>query len=177
MINKRERATRVCHLLDTMILRIGRYLAWLNVFLIVLIVLNAFMRYAFSQGSVIVEELQWHIYGVCFLIGVPYAIVTNSHIRMDLLYRDFSEKMKKWIEILGILMLLIPFVALGFFYSFEMAATAWQKSEASPLPMGLCCRWFIKGMIAVSFILTGIGGLSRLVNIALQKDAESLNGS
>jgi TRAP-type mannitol/chloroaromatic compound transport system permease small subunit len=165
-------AIRVCDLVDTTILRIGRYLSWLNVFLILLIVSNALMRYAFSRGSVVVEELQWHIYGVCFLIGVPYAIVTNSHIRMDLFYGRFSNETKRWIEMLGILVLLLPFVTLGFLFSFEIAANAWVKSEASPLPMGLCCRWVIKGMMAFSFILIGMAGLSRLVGTFLHSDKE-----
>ncbi|MEE8245252.1 MAG: TRAP transporter small permease subunit, partial [Pseudomonadales bacterium] len=80
--------------------------------LLVVIVFNVVMRYAFDQGRIEFEEIQWHIYATGFLLGLSYAYQADAHIRVDVLHEQFSPDLKAWIELYGILLFLMPFIAI-----------------------------------------------------------------
>ncbi len=68
--------------------RIGHVLMWANCVVIALIILQVVLRYGFGHGLVILEELQWHFYAVGIMFGISYAIMTDSHVGMDLFTND-----------------------------------------------------------------------------------------
>ncbi len=77
---------------DAVIRRIGHVLMWANCIVIFFIILQVVLRYGFGHGLVLLEELQWHFYGVAFMFGLSYAVVTDSHVGMDLVYdRAFRQ--------------------------------------------------------------------------------------
>ncbi len=154
-------------LVDTIIAKFCRALAWLNVVLAALILLQVVLRYAFGQGLVIFEELQWHLYAVCMLFGVSYAVVTGAHIRLDLLHRNFSLKTKERIEFFGILLFLMPMIIIVFIHSLDFVYDSWRVSERSDSPLGLPARWLIKGAIPASMIVLFLAALSRMVRAAV----------
>lgn len=41
------------------------------------------LRYGFGHGLVILEELQWHYYALGIMFGASYAMMIDSHIRVD----------------------------------------------------------------------------------------------
>ena len=66
------------------------------------------MRYLFSEGRIEFEEIQWHLYGIAWLIGLSYTLVHDDHVRVDVLHERLNLKAQVWIEFLGILLLLLP---------------------------------------------------------------------
>ena len=149
--------------IDEMILKIGRFFAWANGILILVIVLQVTLRYGFSSGMVMLEELQWHLYAVAFMFGLSYALVTDAHVRVDLLHSKLSERTREWIEILGTFFLLLPFIIVIIYYGVEFFQQSWVHNEHSVAPMGLPFRWAIKAVIPLSFALFGLAALSRLI--------------
>src|SRR6056297_27871 len=91
--------TRASYVLDTGIIWIGHAVSWLWVVLVAIIVLNVTLRYAFGEGRVELEELQWHLYAVGFLIGFAYCLVYDSHVRVDVFHARFRLRTKAWIEL------------------------------------------------------------------------------
>ena len=75
---------KICVVLDGIIDRFGRVFAWLNVLLIVVIIVQVVLRYAFGRGVVILEELQFHFYGVMLILAISYTLVHDGHIRLEL---------------------------------------------------------------------------------------------
>ncbi|MFO7739907.1 MAG: TRAP transporter small permease subunit [Desulfatiglandaceae bacterium] len=148
---------------DSFILRIGRFLSWANGLLIFVIVLQVFLRYGLGRGLVALEELEWHLYSLAFMFGISYALVTNAHVRVDLISSFLSESTREWIEILGIVFLLMPFIAVVILYGLEFWQASWIHSERSLAPMGLPYRWIIKAVIPLSFALFGLAALARLI--------------
>ena len=51
---------------------------------------NVTLRYAFGEGRIELEEWQWHIYSVGFLLGMSYAFQADAHIRVDVLSERLS---------------------------------------------------------------------------------------
>jgi TRAP-type mannitol/chloroaromatic compound transport system permease small subunit len=149
--------------LDNFILRIGHFLSWANGILIFVIVLQVILRYGFGHGLVILEELEWHLYSVAFMFGLSYAIVTNAHVRVDLLYNKFFKRTREWIEICGTVFLLMPFIVVVIIYGLEFFNLSWIHNERSLAPMGLPWRWIIKGLIPLSFAMFGLAAISRVI--------------
>lgn len=133
---------------------------------LILMLLNVFydvlMRYAFSEVSIAMQELEWHLFALCFMFGVPYAIQHNSHVRVDILYENWPDRRKAWINLFGTLIFIWPPCVLIAFYGYDFTLGALSMQEGSGNPGGLSYRWLIKASIPVTFILIAIVSLSYL---------------
>ncbi len=158
--------TRLSLRLDAMIRKIGELVSWVWVALLATIVLNVVMRYAFGEGRIEFEELQWHLYAVGFLVGVVYGVESDDHVRVDFVRSRLGLRMQAWVELYGILLLLFPFVALILHSSIPLIQYSWNAGEVSAAPGGLPFRWLIKGALFVGFALLGVAGFSRLLRVS-----------
>lgn len=153
-----------CRRLDGAVKGIGKVVAWANGLLVVTIILNVVLRYLFDMGQVWLEEMQWHLYALAVMFGLSYSQVVDSPIRVDILHQKFSRRTKaKW-EIFGILVFLLPWIAILILQGLDFWSESWRVNESSDSPLGLPFRWIIKGVIPVSFGLLGIAVISRLIS-------------
>ncbi|NQZ32054.1 MAG: TRAP transporter small permease subunit [Oceanospirillaceae bacterium] len=149
--------------IDRFIQKVGNTIVWVYVLLIITIILQVVLRKGFSSGLIVLEELQWHLYACGVMFGLSYAQTTNSHIRVDILYGRFSAKTKSVVDILGILLLMLPFVSVIFIHSLDFVYDAWRIGETSDSPSGLPYRWLIKAVIPLSMGLLALAMLSKLI--------------
>lgn len=140
--------------------------------LLILMVLNVFfdvvMRYFFRNSSVGMQEMEWHLFSIVFLIGISVALLDESHVRVDFLYEKYSAKKKAMINIAGTILFLVPLALLIATGSVEYVLDAYTSNEISGNPGGLTHRWLIKAMIPASFILliyTAFGYVIKNINI------------
>ena len=157
--------TRVSRAVDPLLTRVGRWSAWLWLALMAIIVINVLLRYAFGEGRIEFEEIQWHLYATGFLLGLGYALKEDAHIRVDVLHERFSPTLKAWIELYGLLLLLLPFVAVMLIHSLPFVRISFEFGEVSASPGGLPFRWAIKAMLPLGFLLLLLAALSRLSRI------------
>ena len=157
--------TRVSRLIDPLLITLGQWASWLWLLLLVIICINVVLRYAFGIGRIEFEEIQWHVYAAGFLLGLAYSYQADAHIRVDVLHERLSPRLQAWIELYGILLLLLPFVALVVLYAVPFIAHSFAQGEVSSAPGGLAYRWAIKSMLFVGFALLGLAALSRLVRV------------
>ncbi len=141
--------------------------AWFNVILIGIIVAQVTLRYGFNNGSVTLEELMWHFYAVAFMFGLSYAFVVDSHIRVDIIHMNLPTRLQHIFEILGILLLLMPFLWVLFDHSLGWVAGSYAVDEGSPSPQGLPNRWIIKAVIPIACVLIFIAAIARLIREAV----------
>lgn len=152
------------NIIDRAILGIGSILSWGVVILIAVIILQVVLRYGFSHGLVVLEELQWHLYAIGVMFGLSFAQVKDTHIRVDLLHMRLSERTQRILEILGVLFLLLPFCWVVFYASLDFLYDSWRVNERSDAPIGLCCRWGIKAVIPISIGLLALAAISRVIH-------------
>lgn len=152
------------NIIDRFILGVGSILSWGAVILIAVIILQVVLRYGFSHGLVVLEELQWHLYAIGVMFGLSFAQVKDSHIRVDILHMRLSERTQRILEILGILFLLLPFCWVVFYASLDFLYDSWRVNERSDAPIGLCCRWSIKAVIPISIAMLALAAMSRLIH-------------
>lgn len=167
-----EEKPRLSIALDKFIRRIGNITAWLSILLIIVIIVQVILRYGFGHGLVALEELQWHLYAIMFMIALSYDVVLDAHIRLDVLHSRFSRRKKEKIEIVGILFLLMPMIIIIFLHSLEFFEDSWRVSERSDAPLGLPYRWALKAFIPIGMTLFAAAAISRLISAIrfLRKD-------
>ena len=79
-----------------------------------------------------------------------------------MLYVKFGLTAKAWVEFLGILVFLIPFIILVIWFAAPFVAYSASINEISEAPGGLPGRWAIKAVLPIGFILLLAATLSRL---------------
>ena len=138
----------------------GRIISWLTAILVVVVCYDVFTRYILQKSSVGIQELEWHIFAIIFLLGAAYTLKHDRHVRVDVLYLNFSERRKAWVNLLGSLIFLIPFSILVILASKKFVINSFLISETSPDPGGLPARYILKACIPVGFLLVLLQGLA-----------------
>ena len=155
----------VTRTIDGMLEMIGRFASYIWIVLLAVIVINVVLRYLFEEGHIELEELQWHLYSAGFLLGLSYAYKADTHIRVDVLHERLPPKTQAWIELYGIFLFLLPFIALVLIYAWPFVATAWRIEEKSQSASGLSMRWIIKAALPFGFTLLFLAVISRLIRV------------
>lgn len=144
--------------------KIGKIFSWFTLLLIILVCIDVLLRYIFNYSIVAMQELEWHIFAIIFLMGASFTLLENGHVRVDVFYIKFSEKTKAVINIIGTIFLLIPFCVIIIWTSFEFVSISFSINETSPDGGGLPARFIIKSFIPISFFFLLLQGLSLLIN-------------
>jgi TRAP-type mannitol/chloroaromatic compound transport system permease small subunit len=140
-------------LIDTFIEWTGKTASWLVIGLVLLICYDVAMRYLFQQGSVALQELEWHLFALIFLLGSAYTLKHDEHVRVDIIYQShfMSDKKRALVNIFGTLFLLLPFCILVLTSSWPFVENAFYYNEGSPDPGGLPYRFLLKGSLLLAF--------------------------
>lgn len=155
---------KVAVAIDGFVKTIGHVVMWANGLLIAAIFSQVALRYLLSQNYPKLDEIQWHFYGLVTMIGISYALVTDSHVRVDVLHMQLSRRVQRIIEVFGILTLLTPFIYLMIDQGYDYFYESFRVNERSDSPTGLPGRWAFKAIIPISFVLLALAALSRLIH-------------
>ena len=145
---------------------IGKLVAWLVLLMTLLVSYDVTMRYLFQSGSVALQELEWHLFSVIFLIGAAYTLKHDDHVRLDLFYqsRFMNDLARTWVNLLGTIFFLIPFCVLVVISAWPFIQQSYLHMEGSPDPGGLQYRWLLKSMIPLGFAMLVLQGIANIIN-------------
>ena len=123
---------------------------------------NAGSRYLFSESSNGWLEIQWYMIAGMVLLGGPYTLKMNEHVRVDLFYGLASERTRIWIDIVGGLLFLLPICVILTYFTWPWFVESWTINEASSNAGGLV-RWPVKLLLPVGFFLMAMQGVSEII--------------
>ena len=123
---------------------------------------NAASRYLFSESSNGWLEIQWYMFAGMVLLGAPYTLKMNEHVRVDLVYGLVSERTRIWIDIVGGVLFLLPICIILTYFTWPWFVESWEINEASSNAGGLI-RWPVKLLLPVGFFLMTFQGLSEII--------------
>ena len=141
--------------IDGLVEVIGRAVSWLTLAIVVLMASNVVLRYLFSVGSVWSQELEWHLLAPLIMFGISYALAHGEHVRVDVLYANFSERSKARIDFVSAL-LSVAISVLFIWVSLKYVAQSYAIDEQSSDPGGLTHRWVLKALIPAGFTLLAV---------------------
>jgi TRAP-type mannitol/chloroaromatic compound transport system permease small subunit len=111
------------------------------------------------------QELEWHFHAALFSLWMGYGYTINAHPRVDSFTETLSLRRKAWIELVGCLLLALPYVTLVAYYSIDFVAASYAVHEQSTSTVGLTHRWIIKAIYAAGLWLVVLGILSVLARV------------
>ena len=133
--------------------KIGYAVSWLTTLMVLVVCYDVFTRYVLKSSSVAVQELEWHLFGMIFLLGAAFSLKHDQHVRVDVLYTRFSRKGQAWVDFFGSTLFLIPFSLLVIWASWNFVKNSYVMGETSPNPGGLPARYLLKACIPSGFFL------------------------
>jgi TRAP-type mannitol/chloroaromatic compound transport system permease small subunit len=140
----------------------GWVAAWLVLFSVLISAGNALSRYLFSLSSNAWLEIQWQLFAGIFLLGAPYVLCVNGHVRVDLIYGSAPPRRKLWIDVFGIVVFLFPVMATLTYFGWNFFLTAFETGERSSNTGGLIF-WPVKLLMPLGFGMVLLQGLSELI--------------
>ena len=141
---------------------IGRNVSWLILVAVLVSAANAIIRKVFNTSSNSWLELQWYLYGAAFLGAAAYTLKENEHIRIDIIYGMWSRRTQHWIDLIGNVFFLMPFVTLMIYFLYPWVMRSYRSGEVSTNAGGLIL-WPAKAMLLVAFIMLFFQGVSEII--------------
>jgi TRAP-type mannitol/chloroaromatic compound transport system permease small subunit len=111
------------------------------------------------------QELEWHFHAAVFSLWMGYCYTINAHPRVDTFTERLTYRSRAWVELVGCLVLALPYIALVAYYSLDFVASSYALGERSDSTVGLTHRWIIKGIYAAGLWLVVLGILSVLLRV------------
>ena len=171
-MNYNEKLQKAIRLIESISEYSGRIVAWLVLVMVLVIGYDVTTRYVFQIGSVALQELEWHLFSLVFLLGAAYTLKHDGHVRVDIIYRSgkINDKHRAWIDLLGTIFFLIPFCLLIIISAWPFVNNAYNFAEGSPDPGGLPYRYLLKAVIPFGFglvLLQGLAIILRCITVIL----------
>jgi TRAP-type mannitol/chloroaromatic compound transport system permease small subunit len=157
-----EKLLPVARAIDAVTEWVGKTVGWCILAAVLLSTGNAVVRKLFNTSSNAYLEAQWYLFGAAFLGAAAYTLRQNEHIRIDIIYGALSRRTQHWIDLLGHLFFLMPFVVLMDLYFLPYVLQSFRTGEMSNNAGGLIL-WPAKSLLLFGFALLTLQGLSEII--------------
>jgi TRAP-type mannitol/chloroaromatic compound transport system permease small subunit len=153
--------------IDRLIAAIGRAVMWLALLVVLVQFAVVVLRYAFGIGSIWLAEAVIYGHAALFLLAAAWTLQVNGHARVDLFYADSSPRHRARVDLLGALLLLLPFIAVIAWFALPYVARSWTILERSREVSGLPFVFLLKTLIPLFALLLGLQGIAQAIRAAL----------
>jgi TRAP-type mannitol/chloroaromatic compound transport system permease small subunit len=159
--------TRIADAIDRLNDRLGRFVCWLTLAMVLIASYNAIARYLgrfigknLTSNSLL--EAQWYLFSIVFLLGAAYTLKQNGHVRVDVVYDRLGPRARAWINLAGAVLFLLPFSITMIWCTWKPVTASWSILEMSSDPGGLP-RYPIKTLIPIAFFLLILQGAAEII--------------
>ena len=170
--------SKVIQFLDTLIDSLGRAVAWLCLLMALAMFTSVVLSYFQINAIAFQESIVW-MHGFVFLLGAAYTLQKDEHVRVDIFYQRFSTRQRAWVNLFGIVFLLIPVMVFILWMSLSFVQNSWRICEASSEAGGLPGRFLFRTLIILMagfMLVQGLASaLRNLHTLVLAKEEGSVN--
>jgi TRAP-type mannitol/chloroaromatic compound transport system permease small subunit len=152
-------------LIDVINTSIGRWLSWLIVVAVLISAANAIVRKVFDLSSNAFLEMQWVLFSIVFLMCSPWTLLSNEHIRIDIVNHSLPLKVRGWIDMVGHVFFLMPFMTILLYTSIPFFLASFHQNEQSFSAGGLP-QWPAKSLIMIACVVMIAQGISEIIKRA-----------
>ena len=142
---------------------IGRTVAWFTALMAGVTVVIVMLRYAFDQGTIVLQESVMYLHGFAFMLAIPYALRAGAHVRVDLLYSRMSPRRQALVDLCGHILFLLPVSAFLFYSSLPYVQASWRVLEGSTEVGGIPAVFVLKTLIPVMALLLFAQGVAEIL--------------
>ncbi|MGH6768388.1 MAG: TRAP transporter small permease subunit [Xanthobacteraceae bacterium] len=153
---------KASRIIDAINDRFGTAATWLVLFACLISAGNAMSRHFLNMSSNAWLEAQWYMFAAMVLLGAPYTLKVNGHVRVDVLYSAFAPRTRIWIDLVGGILFLLPICLILIYFTWPWFVDSWRINETSSNAGGLI-RWPVKLLLPVGFTLMALQGISEII--------------
>lgn len=139
---------------------VGRATSWLVLSMVLTTFLVAFLRYGVGVGWIWLQESYVWMHGTIIMVAAGYTLLHDGHVRVDIFYRAASIRYKAWVDLLGVVFLLMPMLAVVWWGAWPYVLLSWQRLEESREAGGMHGLYLWKTTMLVFCILLALQGVS-----------------
>ena len=147
---------------DALSTSMGKAFAWCIVILMGGTVYEVVMAYVFNAPTLWNFDFSMQMYGAILMMSGAYTLAQEAHVRGDVIYRLFTNRVQASIDFVLYFIFFFPGVIALAFYGYEYAALAWKIKETSWSSPAQIQIYMVKAMIPCAGVLLTIQGLSEL---------------
>lgn len=162
-----KKLLKIANRLDNLARKTGLWVGWIIIPLILVIMFDVITRkidvtrlyfseytveYGFSV-STILQDLQWHFHALLLMFSFGIGYLANAHVRVDIFREMLPRRKQGWMELLGLLILGVPFLVLMIMFSWDMLALSWSQGEGSDSMTGIPMRYIPKSFMVLGFLV------------------------
>lgn len=159
--------TATANAIDRLVAVIGRAVIWLSLAVVLVQFAVVVLRYAFGVGSIWLSESVIYGHAAMFMLAAAWTLQENGHVRVDVFYSDASSRTKALVDLLGALLLLLPFMAVIIWFALPYVARSWTVFERSRESSGLPFVYLLKTLIPLFALLMALQGIAQAIRAAL----------
>ncbi len=159
----------LAHIIDRLNHHLGRGVAWLTAAMAAATGAVVVLRYAFEQNTILIQEGVSAMHALVLALGIAYTLKENGHVRVDILHNRRSERERRFLNLFGHVVFLLPVAALIFATSIPYVASSWRVFEGSPEVGGLPGVFLVKTLIPMMAALLFLQGLSEIAKALVHK--------
>ena len=156
-----RRLTAFAAVIDRLTAAVGRAVTWCLIAMVLVQVTVVLMRYVFGVGSIWLGEAIVYAHATLFMTAAAWTLQCGGHVRVDIFYADASPRRRAIVDLLGGLLLLLPFVGVLAWFSWPYAARSWAILERSRETSGLPLVFLLKALIPLFALLLGLQGIAQ----------------
>jgi TRAP-type mannitol/chloroaromatic compound transport system permease small subunit len=158
---------RLVHAIDAVNEWTGRGVAWLTLGCVMTCFAVVVLRYVFNSGAPWLQELYVWQHAIVFMAGAGYTMLHRGHVNVDVLYGRISPRARAWVDILGTLFMLFPWLAVLAVTSAPFVLSSWAIRETSATPDGMPAVYVLKSVLWVFCGLLFLQGIALIARRAL----------
>ena len=179
----------VSRMIDALSKRVATVATWLVLFAALVSAFNAFARYSigtvlfldkkaglfdgeltwlfdlYRANSNTLSDLQLAMFAAMVMLGAPWTLKVNEHVRVDLIYGSAGATVRTWIDLIGGMLFLVPICIVMIYFTWPWFLEAWTGNELSQNAGGLA-RWPAKLCLPLGFALVLLQGVSEIIKCA-----------
>ena len=136
---------------------LGRFISLMIPVMVILMIVIIVARYFLGIGLTGIQELVMYIHALIFLGCAGYVQYKDEHVRVDIFYRDASNKYKNKVNLILGILFLVPMVFVIGYFSIDLVEMSWKIKEISTEAGGLNYVYIQKTLILLfplSLLLT-----------------------
>jgi len=161
------RLDRLADRIDALSTAIGRAVAWCLLFMVLAEFALVLMRYVLGVGSIWLQESVLYAHGAVFMLAAAWTLAADGHVRVDIFYADAAPRSKALVNLLGALLLLLPFALALLVLSWRYAGRSWAIFEGSRETSGMPAVFLLKSLIPLFAALLALQGVAQGLRAAL----------
>jgi len=155
--------TALADRIDRLTTAVGRAVAWLALVVVLLQFALVVARYLFGLGSIWLTETVIYAHATLFMLAAAWTLKAGGHVRVDIFYAEASARTKALIDLIGALILLLPFALVLVWLGVPYAARSWAILERSQETSGLPLVFALKTLIPAFAVLMALQGIAQAI--------------